>query len=176
MKALFFIILTFFLIILQSIVLPSFSWSEQCFDLLIIEIFFLSLIATRHTMIFAIIVIGCIMDSISGVPFSYYVLSYLWIYIMVYIARQLFFDQSAIFVICISLASVIIQHLLLLFSILIRQGSGGLLEFDFDLLIKQTFWGFIFIPLSIWAVNIFWMRWNLMTKLMHKQFIQNYKG
>ena len=176
MKVLFFIILTFFLIILQSIILPFFSWSAQSFDLLIIDIFFLSFIATRHTMIFAVIVIGCIMDSISGVPFSYYVLSYLWIYIVVYIARQLFFDQSVIFVICISLASVIIQHLLLLFSILIRQGSSGLLEFDFDLLIKQAFWGFIFIPLSIWAVNIFWVRWNLMTKLMHKQFIQNYKG
>ncbi len=176
MKALFFIILTVSLIILQSIVFPFFSWSEQCFDLLIIDIFFLSLIATRHTMIFAVIVIGCIMDSISGVPFSYYVLSYLWIYIMVYIARQLFFDQSVIFVICISLLSVIIQHVLLLFSILIRQGSTGFLEFDFDLLIKQVFWGFIFIPLSMWVINIFWVRWKFMTKLIHKQLIQNYKG
>ncbi len=40
MKALFFIILTLFLMILQSIVLPSFAWFDQSFDLLIIDILF----------------------------------------------------------------------------------------------------------------------------------------
>ena len=174
MKVLFFIILTLFLMILQSVVLPSFSWFEQSFDLLIIDILFLCLIASRHSMILAVISIGCIMDSISGVPFSYHVLSYLWIYIMVYIIRQLLFDQSVVFVIIISLASVIIQHLLLLVSIFVGNGNDNLSEFKFDLLIKQTFWAFIFIPLSIWIINILWVRWNLMTKLMYKQLIQHY--
>lgn len=176
MKALFLIILTFFLIILQSTVFPYFSWFDQCFDLLIIDILFLSIIASRHSMIFAVIVIGCAMDSISGVPFYYHVFSYLWIYIMVNIVRQLFFDQSFLFILIISFISVIIQHVLLLFSIFISNGNDFSLEFDFSLLIKQTFWGFIFIPLSIWIINIFWIRWNYMTKLMHKRFIQKQKG
>jgi len=174
MKALFFIILTLFLMIFQSIVLPSFAWFDQSFDLLIIDILFLCLIASRHSMILAVIAIGCVMDSISGVPFSYHVLSYLWIYIMVYIVRQLLFDQSVIFVLIISLVSVIIQHLLLLFSIFINNGNDYLLELKFDLLIKQTFWGFIFIPLSIWIVNILWLRWNLMIELMSQQRIEHY--
>lgn len=176
MKALFLIILTFFLIILQSTVFPYFSWFDQCFDLLIIDILFLSLIASRHSMIFAVIVVGCAMDSISGVPFYYHVFSYLWIYIMVNIVRQLFFDQSFLFILIISFISVIIQHVLLLFLIFINSGNDFSLEFDFGLLIKQTLWGFIFIPLSIWVINIFWLRWNSMAKLMHKQLTQKQKG
>jgi len=176
MKALFLIILTFFLIILQSTVFPYFSWFDQCFDLLIIDILFLSLIASRHSMIFAVIVIGCAMDSISGVPFYYHVFSYLWIYIMVNIVRQLFFDQSVLFILIISFISVIIQHVLLLFSIFINNGNDFSLGFDFSLLIKQTFWGFLFIPLSIWVINILWLRWNSMAKLMHKQLTQKQKG
>ncbi len=176
MKALFLITLTFFLIILQSTVFPYFLWFDQCFDLLIIDILFLSLIASRHSMIFAVIVIGCAMDSISGVPFYYHVFSYLWIYIMVNIVRQLFFDQSILFILIISFISVIIQQVLLLFLIFINNGNDFSLEFDFSLLIKQTFWGFIFIPLSIWIINILWLRWNSMTKFMQKRFIQKQKG
>ncbi len=176
MKALFLITLTFLLIILQSTVFPYFLWFDQCFDLLIIDILFLSLIASRHSMIFAIIAVGCAMDSISGVPFYYHVFSYLWIYIMVNIVRQLFFDQRVLFILIISFISVIIQHVLLLFSIFINNGNDFSLEFDFNLLIKQTLWGFIFIPLSIWIINIFWLRWKYMTKLMRKRLIQKQKG
>jgi hypothetical protein len=168
MKILFFIFLTFFLMILQSTVFPSFLWFENCFDLLIIEILFLSFIASRHSMIFAIIAIGCIMDSISGVPFGYHIFSYLWIYAMVYISRLLVFEKSIIFVLIMSIVSVFIQHVLLLFSIFINQGSDYLLGFNFAVLIKQTFWGFIFIPLSIWIVKLLWIRWNSLTVLMHK--------
>lgn len=175
MKALFLITLTLFLIILQSTVFPYFLWFDQCFDLLIIDILFLSLIASRHSMIFAVIVIGCAMDSISGVPFYYHVFSYLWIYIMVNIVRQLFFDQSVLFILIISFISVIIQQVLLLFLIIINNGNDFSLVFDFSLLIKQTLWGFIFIPLSIWIINILWLRWNSMTKSMQKRFIQKQK-
>jgi len=92
---------------------------------------------------------------------------------MVFAIRQLLFDQSVVFIISISIISVIIQHLLLLLSIFINHGYDYLLGFDYAFLIKQTFWGFIFIPLSIWLINIFWLRWNYMIKLMHKQRVQH---
>ncbi len=171
MKALFLIILTLFLIILQSTVFPSFLWSDNCFDLIIIDILFLSIIASRHTMIFAVIMIGCAMDSISGVPFYYHIFSYLWIYIMVNIVKQLFFDQSVLFILIISFASVIIQNVLLLFTVFINQGGVYLLNFDFTLLIKQTFWGFVSIPPSLWVVKGLWRQWNDMTKLIHKRIV-----
>jgi len=149
MNVLFFIIFTLFLIVLQTIVLPSFSWFDQCFDLLIIDILFLSLISSHYSIAAAIILIGFIMDSISGVPFCYHIFSYLWIYIIVFIVKQLFFKQSIIFILIISIVSVLIQQGLLLFSIFVQQGYDAILVFDFRLLTRQAFWGFVFIPPSI---------------------------
>ncbi len=176
MNVLFFIIFTLFLIVLQTIVLPSFPWFAQCFDLLIIDILFLSLISSHYSIAAAIILIGFIMDSISGVPFCYHIFSYLWIYIIVIIVKQLLFKQSMIFIFIISIVSVIIQQVLLLFSIFVQQGHTAILVFDFRLLIRQVFWGFVFIPPSIWLVNIFWQNWIFVTKLLKKQMAQKYKG
>lgn len=165
MNTIFFIILTLFLIALQTVVLPSFSWFDQCFDLVIIDILFLSLISSHYSIAVAIIMIGCIMDSISGAPFFYHVFSYLWIYIIVFMVKQLLFKQSIIFIFIISLVSVFIQHVLLLFSIFVLQGLDTVLSFDFGLLIRQAFWGVVFIPIGIWLVKVFRQIWILVTKV-----------
>ena len=133
MTTLFFIILTLFLIVMQTIILPSFSWFAQCFDLLIINVLFLSLISSHFSMIAVIIIIGCIMDSISGVPFCYHILSYSWVYIIVQLVKQFFFKQSIIFILIISVVSVLIQHGLLLFPVFVNQGCKPVLEFDLTL-------------------------------------------
>lgn len=160
MKFVFFTILTAILIILQSVVLPCFIQFDHFFDLMIIGVLFISLKTTRHVTIVAVMAIGCIMDSISGVPFAFHVFSYLWIYIIVYIFRQLLFDQSMVFVFIISIVSVLIQHVLLLFSILAIKGYDDVMIFDYQLLIRQVFWGFLLIPVSIWVLNQFWRAWD----------------
>ncbi len=176
MTTLFFIILTLFLIVMQTIILPSFSWFVQCFDLLIINVLFLSLISSHFSMIAAIIIIGCIMDSISGVPFCFHIFSYLWIYIIVHLVKQFFFKRSIIFILIISIVSVVIQHGLLLFSVFVNQGGKTVLEFDFTLLIRQVFWGLVFIPPGIWLVNVLWQNWVFITKLMRKRMAQKYRS
>ena len=95
---------------------------------------------------------------------------------MVFILKQLFFDQSIIFIFIISIASVIIQHILLLISLFINHGSVDLLTFKFEFFIKQMFWGVLFIPQGIGLMHIFWKRWNYMIKLMHKKFVQDSRG
>ncbi|NOX32935.1 MAG: hypothetical protein GXP56_04260 [Deltaproteobacteria bacterium] len=176
MNALFFIILTFFLIVIQTVILPGFAFFIQSFDLLIIDVLFLSLISSHYSMIFAIIIIGCIMDSISGVPFCYHIFSYLWIYMIVHIAKQLLFQRSIVFILVISLFSVLIQHGLLLFSVFVTQGYNAVLEFNFSLLIRQVFWGFIFIPAGIFLVNICWQNWIFISKFFQKQIAQKNRG
>ncbi|MCK5348031.1 MAG: hypothetical protein KAJ25_01505 [Desulfobacula sp.] len=176
MNVLFFIIFTFFLIIVQTVILPSFPWFVQCFDLLIIDILFLSLISSHYSMIAAVIIIGCIMDSISGVPFCYHIFSYLWIYTIVYLVKQLLFQKSIIFIFIISVVSVFIQQGLLLFSVFVKQGSNTIWTFDFSLLIRQTFWGFIFIPPGIWLTNVCWQNWIFVTKFLRNRLLKNTEG
>ncbi len=176
MNILFFIILTFFCIVIQTIVLPSLLWFDQCFDSLIIIVLFLSLISTHYSMVFAIIIIGCIMDSISGVPFFFHVFSYLWIYLIVYIVKRLLFKQSIIFVLIISIVAVVIQHALLFLSVFVQQGSEAVAGIDFGLLLSQLFWGFMIIPPGIWLINFLWQYWIYFFKELQKQTARKFKG
>jgi hypothetical protein len=169
MNVIFFIFLTLFLIVIQTVILPSFSFFAQSFDLLIIAVLFLSLISTHYSTIFVIIIIGCIMDSMSGVPFCHHIFSYLWIYIIVFLAKQLLFKQSVIFLLIISMISILIQHGLLLFSVLITRGDHMILNLNLGLMIRQIFWGLVLIPPAIWLVNVFWQNWKFVTKSWQKK-------
>ncbi|MBU0465318.1 MAG: hypothetical protein KKE12_17250 [Proteobacteria bacterium] len=173
MNAVFFFVFTLFLIVIQTIILPSFSWFDQCFDLLIIEILFLSVISSHYSMVLAIIIIGCIMDSISGVPFCYHIFSYVWMYVIVQIVKQLFFQRSIIFIFIISIVSIPIQHGFLLFSVFVHQGVDSIWEFNFNLLIRQVFWGVVFIPPGIWLVNALWQNWILKINFLQNNVFKN---
>lgn len=176
MNALFFIFLTLILVVVQTVILPSFSWFEQCFDLLITDVLFLSLISSHTSMIFAIIVIGIIMDSLSGVPFFYHIFSYLWIYIIVYIVKQLLFHGSVVFILIISLVAVFIQHGLLLYAIFVQEGTSVIWAIDSGSLVKQAFWGFLVIPPGIWLINILWKIWIRFTRYLNNQLFKDTEG
>lgn len=173
MSAVFFIVLTLVFIVLQTIILPSFLWFDQSFDLLIIEIIFLSLISTRHLMVLAIIVVGCLMDSISAVPFFHYVFSYGWIYIIVQIAKQLLFQRSTIFIFIMSMVAIVIQQLFLLFSVFVQHGVSAIWDFDVTLLLRQIFWGAVFIPPGIWLINMLWQKWMFKPNFLQSNLFQN---
>ncbi len=176
MNVLYLVILTLMLILLQTVVFPSFSWFSQCFDLVIMDILFLSLLYSHYAVILAIILLGMIMDSISGAPFFYHVFSYLWIYLIVQLFKQFVFQRSIIFIQIISLISVFIQHVLLLFSVFIQQGKYAIGQMDFTLMAKQLFWGGILIPPGVWLINILGQNWMYMAKILKKQFVQKNRG
>ncbi|OGR50794.1 MAG: hypothetical protein A3J80_06400, partial [Desulfobacula sp. RIFOXYB2_FULL_45_6] len=135
-----------------------------------------SLIATRHYMLIALILIGCIMDSISGVPFFFHIFSYVSIYLIVYLVKRLIFKQSIIFLMIISLMAVLIQHALLLFSIFVRQEADTVLGFDFFLLATQALWGLVLIPPCISILHTCHWKWMSFTKKMMRQTAGTYRG
>jgi len=176
MNVLFFVILTIILIIFQTIIFPSFSWFSQCFDLMIMNIIFLSLVYSHYAVILTIILVGVIMDSISGVPFFHHVFSYLWIYLLVQLFKQFVFKRSILFILLISLISVLIQQGLILFSVFIDQGHEAVWQMDFTLMAKQLFWGGILIPPGVWVINVFRQYWIYLVKISRKQFAHRNRG
>ena len=168
--------LTLFLILVQTVLFPSLPWFSQSFDILIVEIIYLSLLSSHYATIVAIIVIGCIMDSLSGVAFFHYIFSYLWIFLIVQLFKQLVFQRSVLFVLIISLVSVLIQQGLILFSLFIHQGAEPMGRVNFSLMAKQLFWAGVFIPPLIWGVNGVRHYWLDMAKMVKKQLAQKYWG
>ena len=154
MKIFFFVILTLFLTVLQTTVFPDFFLSHHSFDLLIINIIYLSLVFTHPGMIVFVVLIGCIVDSVSGVHFGLYITTYLWIYLIVQGLKQVAFLRNIVFYVIIAAAAVTIESLFLTLSVFINQGKNGVLSLNYYLMAKQMLWACIFIPLALETITI----------------------
>ncbi len=169
MKLVFYLLSTLCFIIFQTVMLPGTVWFELCFDLQIINILYLSLHVPHYSLAFSILVIGFIMDSLSGTPFFYYTFSYLWIWALVQAMRRFVFSRSILFLLAISLVSVLIQHLLFVFSVLIRQGTAGIGLLDYELMFKQMIMGVVLIPPGLGIMNILYSIWAAQARQFRKK-------
>ncbi|WP_022663570.1 hypothetical protein [Desulfospira joergensenii] len=173
MNLAFFIISALFFIIVQTIVLPSFPWFSHCFDLVTVNIIFLSLLYSHYGVLAAVILMGLIMDSISGCAFFYHVFSYAWIYLVIQLLKQFVFQKSVVFILVISMVSVIIQQALIFFSIFIIQGRAS--QTDFSMLLNQIIWALIVIPPSLWLLNLSRSQWHIAGHTLKKNIIRKYR-
>lgn len=172
----FFFIVTFALIICQTIILPDFSWFSQCFDILLIPVLYMSLIYSRYGIVFAILVIGGVMDSISGVPFFFHIFSYLWIFIIVQLFKQFVFQRSALFMMVVSLAAVAIQQGLMVFTVFLSQGRDGILGLYLPPVIWQMIWGTVLIPPGVWILNLMRQNYFYVIRQIRRNMARKYRG
>jgi rod shape-determining protein MreD len=154
MKISFFILLTLFLTIIQTTVFPDFFLSWPSFDLLIINILYLSLVFTHPGMIVAVIIIGCIVDSVSGVYFGLYLTTYLWLYVIVQVLKQFVVSSNILFYVIISAIAIIIESLFLTLSVFIDQGKDGLASLNYYFMVAQLLLACLFIPLALEIITI----------------------
>lgn len=172
MKGLFFVIISLFLIILQTVIFPAFSWFSCRFDLTLIVVVFLSLNFSNYWVLGAIAAIGAIMDSLSGGPFFLYMFSYIWIFLIVQLASQLVFQTSVLYVLTISLVSVMVQQGLFLFSVLVQQDHAAVWPVEMSRLFQQALWGAVVIPPGIWVISRLFGRWQNMGRAAAKTWIK----
>jgi rod shape-determining protein MreD len=162
MKWLFILLISLFLIVLQTVILPSVSWFSHSFDLTIILVVFLSLNFPGFWITAVIACIGGVMDSLSGGPFFVYLFSYLWIFLIVQLVKQLVFQTSTLFVVAISLVSVLIQQGVFLFSMFVGQDHSTVQKMDISLMVQQAAWGALVIPPGVWTMSFLFGQWQKM--------------
>ena len=153
MNFIFFFFFTLFLVIIQTVIIPDFFWFPYCFDLMIINVLYLSLFSQRYWVPFCLIIIGSIMDSLSGSPFFLHTTAYLCIYLIIFFLRRLVFQRSAIFVFIVSLASACIYQGLVIFSVFLLQGHNAIAATDYRLCIGQVIWAAVGIPIGVWFME-----------------------
>ncbi len=172
----FFFMVSLGLAICQTVIFPSFSWFSQCFDILIVVVLYLSLAYTHYGAIIAIVVIGGIMDSLSGVPFFLHIFSYLWVFLIVQLFKQLVFQRSVVFMMVIGMIAVTIQQGLMLFSVFIQQGQQGVFNFDFALILRQIVWGALLIPPGVWTMGVLRQNYFYVIRQFRRELARKYRG
>lgn len=176
MNFLFFFFLTLILIVLQTVVLPTFFWFPHSFDLMIINVLYLSLFSIRYWVPLCLIIIGSIMDSLSGAPFFLHTTAYLCIYLIVFFLRRLVFQHNTIFVFIVGLASACIYQGLVMFSIFLIEGRKAIATADCRLGIGQLIWAAVGIPIGIWIVKTTHHNFTHAVKRSHKYMARKYRG
>ena len=154
-NVLFHLILSLFMIIFQTVVLPSLFFFTHAFDLIIVNVLYLSLVATHNAVIFWILLLGCVMDSLSGNPLGVHLSAYLWIFFLVQLLKRYVHYGNVIFLPVISAVAVLLENLFLIFSLLVHQKSSFFSREDILLLAMQMFWAFWFAPIIIVFIHSF---------------------
>lgn len=172
----FFFFATLGLIVFQTVVLPDFFWFPHCFDLMIINVLYLSLFSPRYWVPFWLVVIGSIMDSLSGAPFFLHTASYLCIYLIVFFLRRLVFQRSAIFVFFVSLVSACIYQGLVMFSVFLLQDQNTNASTDYRLCIGQIIWASVGIPIGVWFMEALHQNFSHAVKQSRRHMARKYRG
>ncbi|MBF0210482.1 MAG: hypothetical protein HQK68_06310 [Desulfamplus sp.] len=152
-KFLFHLFLSINFIVIQTSIFPSFAIFSSSFDLLLINILFLSLMFSHYLVIIAVILIGWCMDSLSGAPLGLYTITYLWIFIIVQALKRFVHRGNFIFLPVISAFSVMVENGFLFFSFFIKYGSK---PFSFNNTLvagEQALLAFFIIPLFIVVIH-----------------------
>jgi rod shape-determining protein MreD len=149
-----------FLVVFQTVLLPSIPGALYCFDLIIILIVFISLHFSHYMAVATIAGIGVVMDSLSGGPFFLYTFSYVWVFLIVFLARQFVFQDSPLFVVVISLLSVTFQQGIIFFSVFSHQDYTGVGSMEITLMLRQVGWGTVMIPLGVKLIAAGNRRWQ----------------
>ena len=176
MNFIFFFFLTLFLVIIQTVIIPYFFWFPYCFDLMIINVLYLSLFSPRYWVPFCLIIIGSIMDSLSGSPFFLHTTAYLCIYLIIFFLRRLVFQRSAIFVFIVSLVSVCIYQSLVMFSVFLLQGHKAIAATDYRLCIGQVIWAAVGIPIGVWFMGTVHQKFLHVVKQSCRHMARKYRG
>lgn len=176
MHFIFFFFATLGLVILQTVIIPNFSWFPYCFDLMIINVLYLSLFSPRYWVPFCLVILGSIMDSLSGAPFFLHTVLYLCIYLIVFFLRRLVFQHSAIFVFMVSLVSACIYQGLVMFSVFLLQGHKAITAADYSLCIGQIIWAAVGIPIGVWFLKIMHQKFLHAVKQSRRQMARKYGG
>lgn len=176
MNFIFFFFATLGFIILQTVVLPDFSWFPHCFDLMIINVLYLSLFSPRYWVPCWLVVIGSIMDSLSGAPFFLHTASYLCIYLIVFFLRRLVFQRSTGFIFFVSLASACIYQGLVMFSVFLLQDQNTNASMDYRLCIGQIIWASVGIPIGVWFLETLHQNFSHAVKQSQRHMARKYRG
>lgn len=172
MNGLFFVLITLVFVIFQTIVSPCFFWFPQSFDVTIMLVLFLSLHFSRHAVVLAIVFIGSTMDSLSGGAFFLYTFSYIWMYLIVQLGKQIVFQTRGLFIVVISMLSILIQQGLVVFSVFIQQGKAAVWQMDFTLMGAQLLWGTLLVPPGVWLLSLCYQHWRYMVRMLQKSWEQ----
>jgi len=128
------------LIIFQTVVLPLFPFSDSFYDLLVPFIIYLGSSRPVRESIPVAIVLGFIVDSLSGGYFGVYITTYAWLTISMRWISTLIRLENVMLLPFIAVIGVLLENALLAVSVLIANPEFQFSASGMGVIAAQVFW------------------------------------
>ena len=128
------------LIIFQTTIIPHIPLFNNFYDLLIPFIIYLGLFRPTREGILFILVLGFLMDNLSGGPFGLYVTTYLWLFIVVKLLIKYLHARNNILLLFIVAGGVLMENVIFIVSIFISGTDSQFLTITTRTVIFQILW------------------------------------
>ncbi len=173
MNILFFAFVYFFLVIIQTCILPYISCLFFCFDLQLIPVILVSVQYQHYAVCICVAFVGLLMDSLSGCAFFTHMFAYIWIYVMIQFLKRLVFLKNFFFILVVAILSVGIEFGMVLFPALISKEQ----VFDGSFVYaRQAIMAMMIVPPMVWALDSLRKHWLAFVKSMQEKWIQIYRN
>ncbi|MBU1162805.1 MAG: hypothetical protein KKA75_01480 [Proteobacteria bacterium] len=137
------------LVIFQTTIIPHISLFNNFYDLLVPFIIYLGLFRSARESIPFILVLGFLMDNLSGAPFGLYVTTYFWLFIIVKLVIRYLHAHNNILLLFIVAAGVLMENIIFIASVSIQGPDLQFSAITIRTVIFQILWavctGFFFL-------------------------------
>ncbi len=147
MTYLFYLFICIFLILVQTTILPNCLYFEKFYDLLIPFILYLGLFRPFGEGLPIILLLGFVMDSISGSPFGLYLTTYFWLFVAMRWVIQYLHSGSFILLPLVVFMGVLMENIIFIMVIAILEPDWKFLTPALNAAFGQLLWVIITGPL-----------------------------
>ena len=151
------------LIIIQTVILPEIPGTQGAYDVLMIFVFYLGLFRPTREGIPIILILGFIMDNLSGAPFGLYLTTYFWIFVGVKWITAFLRVRNIVLLPMLIASGILVKNFLFIGTIALSVNRP---ELNIDVLsriVYQLLWAVITGPVLLILFNRIHYKWDIWT-------------
>jgi hypothetical protein len=156
----FYICLSLALIILQTTIMPYFSIFDRFYDILIPFVFYLGLYRPAHESIPVVLLLGFVLDSLSGGPFGIFLTTYFWLFIGIRWSIKFFHAGNKGLWLMAVVAGVLIENFIIIATIIWLGESSRLTRAVLSTVGTQLLWALCTGPVLVFVLAYMHKRWD----------------
>ena len=156
----FFSIIFILFVILRTVILPFVSFFNNCFDFFLPVIVYLGFFRSFREGGPVVLLLGLLMDGLSGVNLGLHLSTYIWLYMMVCALRQLLQVKNVLMLSLIMAAGVMMENGILIIAENLLNPRLNVLKNVLAYSVVQVVWAVFLGPVIIICLKRFHDAWD----------------
>lgn len=148
------------LIIVQTIVRPAIPWLSGFYDLLTPFIVYCCLFRPMRESAPTVLIVGFIMDNLSGGPFGLYMTTFIWLFICIQWLVKFLRIRNTLLLAPVVVGSVVLENLITLGALVVLTPDGRMPHGAVWVVTQQIMWAVLTGPVLLGLMQYGQQQWE----------------